>query len=193
MKKVVAFLFAILFFGIITQAQGIKWGIKAGSNLTKISGQSFNQNFNLAYQAGLFSEIDFTNTIGIQPEILFSETSSTTTSGLNAIYSNFNLNHSFNLNYLSIPILLRYNLNKLVTLNVGPQFSILMSNNNTVMQNGENAFKQGDVSMVGGIQLNLAAFRIYGRYAIGISDLNNISNQDTWNSQQIQLGIGLRL
>ncbi len=193
MKKVVALLFAILFFGIITQAQDIKWGIKAGSNFTEISGRSFNQNFNLAYQAGLFSEIDFTNTIGIQPEILFSEISSTTTSGLNAVYSNFNLNHPFNLNYLSIPILLRYNLNKLVTLNVGPQFSILMSNNNSVMETGENAFKQGDVSMVGGIQLNLAAFRIYGRYAIGISDLNNISSQDTWNSQQIQLGIGLRL
>jgi hypothetical protein len=193
MKKIILSLTAILFFAAVSQAQGFRLGIKGGANLTKISGQSFDDGFRLGYQLGGFSEIDFSKGIGIEPEVLFSESQSRTASGASSIYTNLNGNQNITLNYLSIPVLLRLNANKHVTFVVGPQYSILMNNSNTVFQNGKDAFKSGDFSLVGGIQLNVGALRIYGRYNVGLQNINDIDNQDKWTSQQIQLGIGLKL
>jgi hypothetical protein len=82
---------------------------------------------------------------------------------------------------------------KLLTLNVGPQYGILIDKNETLLKNGQQAFKNGDFSMVGGVSLNLNPVRIYGRYNIGLSNINDIDDKDSWRSQQIQLGIGLKL
>jgi hypothetical protein len=81
----------------------------------------------------------------------------------------------------------------LVTLQAGPQFSILMNNDRTLLQNGEEAFKSGDFAMAGGVTLNLKMLRVYGRYNIGLTNINDIDNQDKWKGQQLQLGLGLRL
>ena len=193
MKKTILSTLVILMAAIATNAQSVNLGIKAGANLTKIDGVSFDDSYKLSYQAGGFAEIDFTKKFGIQPELLFSQTSYKTQSGTNPIYTNINKNTDVNLNYLTIPVLLRYNISSIVTLNLGPQFGILLNNNNTVLQNGQNAFKSGDFSVVSGVQLNISAFRIYGRYNIGLTNINDIDDKDKWKSQQIQLGIGFKL
>ncbi|HET9431059.1 MAG TPA: outer membrane beta-barrel protein, partial [Chitinophagaceae bacterium] len=98
------------------------------------------------------------------------------------------------LNYLSVPILLNYKLiGNLLTLQAGPQFGILLDNNKTLLQNGGNAFKEGDFSMVGGAQLKLAAFRVSGRYVVGLNNLNDIDNRDRWKNQGFQLSVGFAL
>lgn len=194
MKKL--FLLSVATFLIIavTNAQaGFRLGIKGGTNLTKFSGQSFNDGFKAGYQLGGFMEIDFSKSIGIQPEVLFSESNGTTASNLGSVLTNLNSNQDVKLNYLSIPILLRLNATKMLTFVVGPQYSILINPHETTLQNGQDAFKSGDFAAVAGLQINLAPLRIYGRYAIGLNNINDISNQDSWKSQQIQLGIGLKL
>ncbi|MFY7900037.1 MAG: hypothetical protein ACOVNY_07620, partial [Chitinophagaceae bacterium] len=80
----------------------------------------------------------------------------------------------------------------LVTLNLGPQFGILINQDKSLVRNGEEAFKNGDFSMVGGVQLNFKVLRVYGRYNIGLSNLNDIDNQEKWKTQQLQLGLGLK-
>ena len=192
MKKIIlsAVGIFIIIFAVNAQA-GFRLGIKGGDNLTKISGQSFDQNFKLGYQLGGFAEIDFSKPFGIQPEVLFSESYGRTASNASGITNGLKGDQDIKLNYLSIPILLRINVCNLVTLHVGPQYSILINNHNT-LQNGNNAFKSGDFAMVGGLQLNLSALRIYGRYNIGLSNINDIGNQDKWTNQQLQLGVGLR-
>lgn len=177
-------------------AQGVRIGAKAGANMTKISGKSFNEEFDLGYQLGLFSEIDFSQKFGVQPEVLYSQVNTKRSSGFNSIYSNIaepGATEDIQLKYLSIPILLRYNLGKFVTLNLGPQFSVLVDDNENMLRNGENAFKRGDFSMVGGVGLNLSRFRVYGRYNVGLNNINDIDNQDEWKSQQVQVGVGVRL
>ena len=76
---------------------------------------------------------------------------------------------------------------------VGPQFGILIDQNKNMLQNGQDAFKKGDFSMLGGVQLKLLKFRVYGRYAVGLNDISNIGNKDEWKSQSIQLGVGVAL
>lgn len=194
MKKIL--LAIVLMTGISTalQAQGFRIGAKLGANLNKVSGKSFNEEFDLSYHVGGFMEIDIAKKWGIQPEVYFNQATTTRTSGFNAIYqANPNANTDIKLNYLSIPILLRYNIGNIVTLNAGPQFSILLNNDKTLLQNGGEAFKSGDFAMVGGLTLNLKMLRVYGRYNIGLSNINDIDDRDKWRNQQLQLGLGIRL
>ncbi|HVZ26577.1 MAG TPA: porin family protein [Sediminibacterium sp.] len=179
-----------------TKAQGVRLGIKAGTNLNKIGGQSFSNGFDLSYHFGGFLEVDFNKKWGIQPEVLWSQST-----GKPSNFSNVNStsvhplldgNQQIKLDYLSIPLLLRYNIGSILTLNAGPQFSILLKEDKTLLQNGQSAFKNGDFAMVAGAQLNFKYLRIYGRYNIGLQNINDIDNKDKWTSQQIQLGLGLR-
>ena len=97
------------------------------------------------------------------------------------------------LKYLSFPILLNIKPAKILTLQVGPQFGILTNKSNTLLQNGKQAFKGGDLSMLGGVQINIKHLNIYGRYAVGLSNINDIDNKEKWKNQSIQLGIGFTL
>jgi hypothetical protein len=191
MKKTLLSIITIVAITASVNAQAFRLGIKGGTNLTKLSGQSFDNGFKSGFQLGGFMEIDFTKSIGIQPEVLFSESAGRTSSNLGSVLTNLNSDQDVKLNYLSIPVLLRLNANKMLTFVVGPQYSILINPHETTLQNGQDAFKSGDFAAVAGLQINLSALRIYGRYAIGLNNINDISNQDSWKSQQIQLGIGL--
>jgi hypothetical protein len=194
MKKLFLAVMALTLIAVTSQAQGVRLGAKLGANLNKVTGKSFSEEFDLSYHVGGFLEIDISKKFGLQPEVYFNQATATRTSGFNTLYTaNPNANTDIRLNYLSIPILLRYNVGKIVTLQAGPQFSILMNNDNTLLQNGEEAFKGGDFAMAGGVTLNLKMLRVYGRYNIGLSNINDIDDRDEWKSQQLQLGIGLKL
>ncbi len=196
MKRVLLAVVAIAAFTVASNAQGFKLGVKLGTNLNKISGKSFQDGFDLSYHVGGFAEIDFNHKWGIQPEILWSQ-STTKRTNFDLLYptlvnSATSKDEKIKLDYLAIPILLRYNVGKMLTLNAGPQFGILINQDNTFVKNGQDAFKKGDFSMVGGAQLNFSFLRIYGRYNIGLQNINDLGNQDKWTNQQIQLGLGLR-
>lgn len=196
MKKVVLSVLVLIAVASVSQAQGIRLGVKVGGNLNKISGQSFNDGFDFSYHAGGFLEIDFNKKWGIQPEVLFSQTTSKP-SNFKTVYTTavnptLSGDDKVKLNYLSIPLLLRYNVGSILSLNAGPQYSILLNNNKNLLQNGQEAFKDGDFALVAGAQLNFKILRIYGRYNIGLQNINDIDNKDKWTNQQIQLGLGLR-
>jgi hypothetical protein len=47
--------------------------------------------------------------------------------------------------------------------------------------------------MIGGAQIRLAKLYLTGRYVIGLANINDIDNKDKWQSQAIQLSVGLAL
>jgi len=202
MKKIILSVLVIMTFSSLAIAQkkdeGFKFhlGIKGGANMNKINGQSFKDGYELGYQVGAFAEIDLNKNIGIQPEVLFSQSSTKVAQGFKDIYQNIDnavLDDNVRLNYLSVPVLLRINTGKLLTFHVGPEFSILVNDHENLLENGQNAFKKGDFGMIAGAQVNLGTLRIYGRYNVGLTNINDIDNQDKWKNQQLQLGLGLRL
>ncbi len=170
----------------------VKIGIKGGATINKITGKSFNDQFTWGYHLGGFATINLGSKIGIQPEVLFNQVNVDSSSHFSDIYQ-FNKVGKVKLSYLSIPLLLNINANKFVTFQVGPQFGVLMNKSKTLVQNGKDAFKGGDFSMLGGLQLNISKLRIFGRYAIGLNNLNDIDNREKWKSQSIQLGVGVAL
>lgn len=170
-------------------------GFKGGANIVKVDGKSFKDEFRYGYHLGGFAEIGAGKKFRIQPEVIFNQYATTLDSNYKAIYQNIiNSNQSkVKLNYLSIPILVNYKLVGPVYLQAGPQFSILMDQDKNFLQNGADAFKKGDFSMMGGVQLNLLSVRVSGRYVIGLSNINDIDNQDKWKSQAVQLSVGFAL
>ena len=184
----------VLFFFSFTNAQGFGVGVKVGTNINKLQGQSFKDQFTYGYSAGVYADIKTGKKWSIQPEVLFNQVSTDTSDKFSELYNiNADKVSKIKLNYLSIPILLNYNLSKGISLQAGPQFGILMSQSKGLLQNGKDAFKTGDFSMLGGLQLKFSSIRLYGRYAIGLSNLNDIDNRDKWKNQSIQLGIGLTI
>ena len=172
-------------------------GAKAGANLVKVNGKSFKDEFRYGYHLGGFAEIGLTRDkkLTLQPEVLFSQYSTTLDSSFKSVYENvINSNQSHvKLNYLSFPILLNYKLIGPIYLQAGPAFSVLMDQSRTFLQNGGDAFKKGDLSMIGGAQVRLAKLYLSGRYVVGLANINDIDNKDKWKSQAIQLSVGLSL
>lgn len=184
-----AILFALSSFAVSAQ---LKLGIKGGANIHKLDGKSFKDEFSFGYHLGGFAEIGLSNKFSIQPEVLFSQVNIDTSSNFSDVYDFDNVS-KVKLSYLQIPLLLNFKANQFVTLQLGPQFSILMNNDNTLVENGKDAFKKGDFSMLGGLQLNISKIKIYGRYAVGLNNINDIDNQEKWKNQTIQVGVGLTL
>lgn len=173
-------------------SQSLKIGAKGGVTMNKISGKTFKEEFTYGYHIGGFATIGLGKKFAIQPEVMFNQVNVDSSKQFSDVYQ-FNKLSTVQLKYLSIPILLNYNAGRLITLQAGPQFGILMNKSNTLVQNGKDAFKSGDFSMLGGVQLNISHFKLYGRYVIGLNNLNDIDNKDKWKSQSIQLGVGLTL
>lgn len=192
MKKSILLFAVILFAGSTTFAQKFTIGAKGGANLGKMSGKSFKDEFTLGYQIGGFVTIPLGDRIAIQPEVLFNQTNLDTASSFSQIYD-FNKIGQVSLNSLTIPVLLNINLNKYLTLQAGPQFGVLLDQEKNLLQNGNDAFKSGNFSLAGGVQLNLAKFRVYGRYLSGMTNLDNVGDKENWKISSLQLGVGIAL
>ena len=194
MKNVFAII--VLFFLSTTgSAQGVHIGAKVGANLSDASGKSFQSGFHFGYHAGIFSELMLTKKFGLAPEVLFSETNLRAGNSFSSLYSTVSLANvsDIKLHYLSIPVLLAYKPIPFITFHAGPQFGVLMNQTRTLVANGTDAFKKGDISVLAGAQLNVLKFRVYARYVVGLSNLNDIDNRDKWRSQSLQAGVGFTL
>ena len=196
MKTKLLSLAAAVLFSTAVMAQ-FHIGAKAGANIIKIDGKSFKDEFKFGYSLGGFMEVRLSNKFVLQPEVLFNQASTTLDSSFKNIYQgvfNASAQSKVKLNYLSIPLLLNYKLiGSFLSLQAGPQFSVLMSKNKTLLQNGGEAFKNGDFSMLGGVQVKVGAIRVNGRYVVGLSNINDIDNQDKWKAEGFQLSVGLAL
>jgi hypothetical protein len=170
-------------------------GIKGGANIVKIDGKSFKEQFRYGYNVGGFAEIGLGKKFTLVPGVDFNQYSTTLDSSYKAVYEGvINSSQSkVKLNYLSIPLILDYKFLGPIHLQAGPQFGVLMDQNKNFLQNGADAFKKGDFAMAFGAQVKLASFRVTGRYLIGLSNINDIDNQDKWKSQVIQLSVGIAL
>jgi hypothetical protein len=195
MKSKLSLFLAFFLIAKASMAQ-FNFGVKAGTNISKIDGKSFKNEFNYGYLLGGFAEIGLGGKLGFQTEVLLNQYQTKVDSSFKSIYNNAFKNAEsgdVKLNYLSIPVLLNYKLGSALSLQAGPQFGILMNKDKNLLENGKSAFNDGDLSLLGGLQLKISKLRLAGRYGIGLNNINDISNSEKWKSQAIQLSLGLSL
>ena len=185
---------AAVLFSFVASSQ-FHLGVKAGTNVTKVDGKSFRDAFSYGYHLGAFAEIKLSKQLTLQPEVNINQYRTALDSSYNNLLNNaFRGLTSVKMEYLSIPMLINYKLGGgFISLQAGPQFGILFDRTNSFGQNAQNAFKQGDFSMLGGVQIKAGIFRINGRYFIGLNDINDLTNDSRWKNQGFQLSLGMTL
>ncbi len=190
-SKILGLITIALLAGTVSFAQGV--GIKGGANITKIDGKGFNEEFKSGYSLGGFAEIYFNKKWGIQPEVLWNQYQTKTSQDFDDVIPNGTNDLDVKLNYLSIPLLLNFRPASFITFQAGPQFGILINKENGLIENGRQAFSKGDLSMLGGVQLNLGGLRVGGRYQVGLSNINDIDNSNKWKNTGFQIYAGIKL
>lgn len=175
-----------------------RWGFKGGLNLNKIEGRSFKDEFTYNYSLGGFMQINFTRKLGLQPEINFVQTSAEQSSDITVIYDDLFLEGTqkkAKLDYLKFAGLLNIDIgpSQRVKLQLGPQWGLLVSEAVDSLKTPKDIFKKGELSVLGGVMIQLPLFHIGTRYEIGLTDINGIDNQDKWKSQAWQFFVGITL
>jgi len=200
MKK---FLFAALMLFIVNGAIAqIKVGVKAGAQVSGISGETY-PNMKLGFYVGGFAEFAITDLISIQPELLYS------TQGASRDYFlmgdiMFNDNYML-LDYINVPVLLKINFGASgLSAEVGPQIGFLLSaktkrkmdgtgmNGHRVTTNIKRRCNTLDVSAVAGLSYTFSGKFILGaRYGLGFTKIDKEYFENFKNSV-ISLGVGFK-
>lgn len=181
MKRTI-FMLVLLVLGTgISQAQLLKFGIKGGLNFANYTGGSVSGiDFKTitSYHAGIVTELKVFENFAIQPELLYSTQGSELRELGDQVKNE--------LGYLSLPLLTKFYLttNKL-SLELGPQASVLVSERNKIDTNDTKTF---DIGLAGGLSFKITdGIFISGRYVAGLTEAKK--EADVKNSV-IQFSIG---
>lgn len=167
MKKVILTTVFIFVASLSSQAQLVKFGLKAGLNYANQTGTDITVNSGnydkeaiTSYHAGLVAELKLTDGFSIQPELLYS------TQG--ATYKYAAREFKKELGYLSIPVMAKFHFNQTVSLDLGPQASFLLSERKEFDVKNTETFEFG---VAGGLTLNVTkSIFLQGRYILGLTD-----------------------
>lgn len=206
MNRIYALLTGILLtLPFLAQAQGpglglkLKAGVKLGVNMAQLDGKSWDNGYKANLLGGLFLGVRG-GRAGVQIEALFSQSSYRTGNTFYDLYNGYynDIKDSvkegaFRVNYLNIPILFQVKILNNVWLQLGPQYSGVVSVKDVdgLLKDAEGLFKGGELSGVGGLWIDLPFhLNVGGRYVIGLSDLNETTVDEKWKTKTIQFHVG---
>jgi opacity protein-like surface antigen len=187
MKKVILISFAIFSFSCVS-AQNVNFGLKAGVNFASINGDETDDlDSKTSFHLGAVAEIELSEKLYFGPEILYSS------QGAKLKYDGFE--DKINLNYVQVPLMIRYYITEGFNIEAGPQISFLIDSeyeddefNETIdLKDDTKDFDYG-LNLGLGYKLNNSMF-LQGRYNLGLA---NILEDDTFenNNTVIQLSFG---
>jgi hypothetical protein len=168
-------------------------GIKVGQNFSSVNSVAVDRHA-ASYHGGITAQIGLTEKISLVPEILLSQTKlATNLSITDVLGDNKYKPETYHLNYLILPLMVQVKPFSSLLLQAGPQYGILLDQKKDGIDNAQLAFRQGEFSFVGGAKVNLGGFFVYGRYVIGLQNINDLQDQLKWKTTQWQLGLGMNL
>jgi|SRR5450432_1756784 Outer membrane protein beta-barrel domain len=200
MKYTLTF-FGILMIGLVhAQTNNLpQWhfGVKADLNLYNISGNGVASGYTAGVAGGVYAEHTFNSKWAIQPELTVSQ-NNTKQKDFQTYYpdvANPFLADDIKLAYINVPIMLKYNVTDAFSFLVGPQYSFLIVDAESLWTSHENkSFKSGEFAGAAGAQFNVKRVSIYGRFTQGFSNINNVADgRYTWRASHIQLGVAVRV
>ncbi|MBB6499424.1 porin family protein [Pedobacter cryoconitis] len=202
MKKIIILAIGLFVATAANAQDGIKFGVKAGLNISDIIKGNGNNNFNTkvkpGFNAGLTVEIPLIAGLAFTPEVLYSQKGYKLTSSFGEFRQTTN--------FLDIPILASFRLGSSFNIVAGPQVSFLLSTKNkfengfgTVQQtevvNDSDRFKKSLVGGVIGFRYDIdRKFDIHGRYALDFqkNNENGTSTTPEFRNQVFSVGVGIK-
>jgi hypothetical protein len=192
MKKIILLSTIFIVFNVKAQEK-IGIGIKVGQNFTSVNSVSVDRH-SASFQGGVTFQVGINDKISLVPEVLLSQTKLSTNPSIVDVLGDKRLKpETYHLNYLLVPLLVQVKPFSNLLLQAGPQYGILIDQRKDGKENALLAFQKGEFSFVGGAKVNLGDFFVYGRYVIGLQNINELQDQEKWKTTQWQLGIGMNL
>jgi Outer membrane protein beta-barrel domain len=200
MKKIILSAALVALCSVLSFAQGISGGVRAGVNLANIkssgSGVSITSDTKVGLLLGGYLKIMISEKFGIQPELVYSQLGgSTSFSGFGQTTTT-----TSNLNYLSVPIMARYNITENFNLQAGPQLAFLLSasdkSGSAAAVDIKEQLNSLDLGLAFGLGVDFGKFNAGARYALGLSNLvKNVQAGSDGKSTNntIQLFVGYQL
>ncbi|MGK7389775.1 MAG: porin family protein [Candidatus Cyclobacteriaceae bacterium M2_1C_046] len=194
MKKILTTLILTL-FALGAYAQ-IGAGAKVGVNFANQDIEGINTESTTGYHFGAYFTFGISENFALQPEILFSK------QGAELSYSS--ITREVDYSYLTIPVLLRFNIMRVLNLHAGPQFNILsraeLEESGTMAKEEiTDQLNSLDFALAFGGGVNLPKnFHLGLRYVISITDINetfnpsNVSIDPEIKNKTLQLYLGYR-
>lgn len=189
MKKI--FLSTMMLIGAygFTQAQisgGIKGGLNFANQEYSSDGFSISPDSRTAFHFGAFAVINFSDNLGLQPELLYSA------KGSEFDISGTSFEQKFN--YLDVPILVRYSINEMISLHAGPQISLLMSAEDDEGTDISDSVTGTDFGLSFGGQVDLPMGLVGGlRYNLGLSNIDDSNSGGDVKNRVFQIYVGYKL
>jgi hypothetical protein len=154
-------------FGTFSIAQSFSFGPKAGINVSNYSGGDINSDAKVGFHLGGLLNFGFGEIFSIQPEILFS------TQG--AKVESLGSKKDFKINYLNIPVMLKFRIANGFYIEAGPQAGFRMSES-IPDQTINNFAKMLDLSAGAGLGYQSdAGIGVGLRYMAGLSKVGDFS------------------
>jgi hypothetical protein len=171
------------------------YGVKAGINISnhKTTGEGINVNTNplVGFHLGGYGHFFILEPLAIQGELLFSQKGSK--------WDDPYFSGKDRVNYIDIPILVRYQILEYLNVHAGPQLGIMVSAKQ-IPEDGDKMdvkdfYKGTDFSLVFGAGGNLPNnIHVTIRYILGLSTVNTeVEYWEEWKNSVWQLSIGYRI
>ena len=191
-RKLLLLLFIFLVNKINAQQLNIQAGVRGDLTYSRIDGDGMSIGYRPGFNAGGFAEIKIKSKWSVQPELLFSQR--------NIKVGNFSEyfagsasedpgKYAF-LSYVSVPVSIKYKILDLLMVNAGVQYSYLVHADESLLRDKADAFKKNDFAVLAGLEYTPSRLRFYGRFYKDVMDINNINSFHTWNTIQLQAGVG---
>lgn len=128
MKKVLFTAIAVFGFAF-ANAQEIKFGAKAGLNLSNFAGDAEGTSTKVGFQVGAFAEIKISYKFAVQPELLFSAQGAKAEESFSGPGYSFSSEDTQKNSYINIPVMAKFYATEKLYIEAGPQIGFLMSAN----------------------------------------------------------------
>ncbi len=194
MKKIITLLF-VCFVASGAYAQSLSFGIRGGVNIAKesvsSSGVSISTDSKAGLMLGTYLTVMTSEKFGFQPELVYSSFGGSATINGQTATDNYN--------YLSLPVMLRFNASENISIQAGPQLGFLLSAKSSVGSQSIDVKDQMngiDFGAAFGLGFDFGSFNAGARYYLGLS--NVIKNVPTGfdikqTNTAIQLFVGYTL
>jgi hypothetical protein len=176
MKKILLSLAVLVAFSTASFAQ-LSGGARLGVNLSNFGGDDGEGDMKAGLQLGLYLVGNLSEKLAVQPELLYSSY------GAKEDFSGTEVTTA--LSYISIPVLLRYNVNEMINIHVGPQFGILASAKAKTDDDDvdiKDEMKGMDLGLALGVGLDFGKFNAGLRYYGGLSNIVDADDVDVKNT-----------
>ena len=158
-------------------AQGIGIGAKVGANFASYNSDQFDTESATSYHVGAYANFKLSEKFGITPEILWSSQGGDID------------NVEFKTNYVTVPVMLRWRIIDLISVEAGPQFNVLTS----AKADGQDVaddFESPSYCLAFGALCHLPlGFNGGLRFITGLTDLSKSAN-DELKEQNFQIWVG---